>query len=218
MLKDIVRVADSGFASLRGKLGKAIAGRSWESERSVVHVQGWVRSVMRERGKIVPGSHRDGHNIWTNVGREYLAMLMSASSLSPTTTYFRSDRVMYIGVGTGSQIEEANVIGLVNPVAVEGTTFLAEVEAPPTFPLSPSRTTVRFARSFSTGQITTSATPVVISELGLFTDGNQSTFEAGARDLFMTGASSQSPVAYKTFEPIEKTNNLVFDIEWEIRF
>jgi hypothetical protein len=145
-------------------------------------------------------------------------MLVRISSLSPSKSYYRSDRIAYIGAGIGSQLEEANVTGLVDPVALEGSTFLAEVEAPVVFPLSPTRTVVKFVRSFSEGQITTGPTPVAISEIGLFTDGNQDTLVAGGRNIFISQALAQSPVAYKTFEPIEKTNNLVFDVEWEIRF
>ena len=52
----------------------------------------------RERGKIV--ARREGHNIWLNTGREYLAQLISYSAFGPDVTY-RDDRIKYMGVGVG---------------------------------------------------------------------------------------------------------------------
>src|SRR3989304_5181081 len=89
--RDLVKVADMGFARLRTKAGEFIAGREWmEDQKPVVEVKGWVKLLMRERGKIVPGSLREGHNIWTNTGRECLARLMSLESPgSPAGTPYR---------------------------------------------------------------------------------------------------------------------------------
>jgi hypothetical protein len=151
-ISDIVRVMDRGIANLRSRAGEIIGGRKWGDGDSVVEVQGWVKLLMRERGKIVPGSHREGHNIWTNTGREYLALLMSIAS-APSTG-FRSDKIAYIGVGTGAQVEEAGVLRLITPVAYVTGQFLAPLDVPPTFPLTPTRTTVRYHRIFAEDQIT----------------------------------------------------------------
>lgn len=214
---DIVRVLDRGFANLRSRAGAFIAGREWDDTKSVVEVQGWVKMVMRERGKIVPGSHREGHNIWTNTGREYLAMLMSIQT-GPSTA-FRNDRIAYIGVGTGAQIEEAGVLGLVTPAAYVTGQFLAALDVPPTFPLTPTRTTVRYHRIFSESEITISpGSTVNISEMGLFTNGRQSDYSVGLRDTTLANAAAQSPAAYKSFEPIGKKDSLQLEVSWEIRF
>jgi hypothetical protein len=224
MFADFIRVTDAGIARLRNKLGQAIAGRTWEQEPSVIEVKGWVRTLMRERGKIVPGSRREGHNVWTNTGREYNAMLQTLKSDS--TTPYRNDRIYYLGVGTGLQTEDPSVVGLVNPVPFIANTFLAPLaHAATDFPLSPTRTTVRYLVSFAEDHLTFDLTPsLLISELGLFTNGNpENGFEVGppptGRLTDIITAAQQAPVAYKALlEPVEKTNALEFQVEWEIRY
>jgi hypothetical protein len=222
MLKDLIKVLDSGVANLRTRTGAIIAGRSWDdlahSDEPVISVKGWVTAVMRERGKIVPGSLRTGHNIWTNTGKEFLALLMSLETLP--TTPFRNDRIAYIGVGTGSQLEDVSVLSLAEPAAYTSGLFLAALDVPPTFPLNPTRTTVKYHRTFAENEITLSpGSTVDISEIGLFTNGDPaSSYAPGTRDLTLAEASSQAPNAYKTFEPVGKTDALQLDLSWEIRF
>jgi hypothetical protein len=219
MFKDFVRVADRGMVALRTKAGELIAGRTFEEEKSVVEVKGWVNLCLRERGKIVPGSIRDGHNIWTNTGREYLALLMSLAS--GTTTTFRQDAVGFIGVGIGATLEDVNVLNLANPVAYSASTFLAALDVPPTFPLTPTRTTVKYKRTFTENEITLSPGTVNVSEMGLFTNGSPvavPAYNPGSRDVTYASRMAQAPVAYKTFEPVPKTNSLQLEITWEIRF
>jgi hypothetical protein len=213
---ELVNVAESGIARLRSKAGAIVAGKSWNEEKSVVEVSGWVRTLMRERGKIVPGSRTEGHNVWTNTGREYLAMLMTYQSSGAA---YRSDRIKYIGVGTGMRVEEPGVTSLSVPVAYESSNFLANISnAATSFPYTPSRTSIRYSITFTESQISTTG-PVLITELGLFTDGDRGTFEVGARDTSLANAGLQAPVAYKYMpDPIEKTQALQFQIEWEIRF
>ncbi len=217
MLSDLVRVNDAGRISLRGK-----SAYEWGQESSVVEVKGWVRALCRERGKIVPGSFREGHNVWTNTGREFLAMLMTYQLSGPPNGY-RNDRVAYIGVGKGLQSEDASVAGLKDPLPYAPDTFLAHLDhSGSTFPLSPTRTTVRYVRVFGENEITLPGSDsVLISELGLFTDGDQNSFDpvSPGRARGLSVAAYQSPVAYKNLpEPIEKTSGLEFQIEWEVRF
>lgn len=224
MFKDMVRIADQGIVRLVDKLGKAIAGKTWVSaldeDKSVVQVQGWVRALCRERGKIVPGSTREGHNIWTNTGREFLALLMSIET-GPTTA-FRNDRMAFIGVGTGATTEDVGVLRLVTPIEYVTGQFLAPLNIPPTFPLTPSRTTVRYTRTFAENEITLSpGIQVNITEMGLFTNGSPTAippYNPGTRQTGISTAGSQAPNAYKTFEPIGKTDSLEFEVSWEIRF
>ncbi len=224
MFKDIVRIADRGFSRLLNK-GKSVELRSWldstaDDDRSVVQVTGWVRALCRERGKIVPGSIREGHNIWTNTGKEYLALLMSLET-APTTA-FRNDRMAYIGVGTGATVEDVGVLSLVTPIEYTAGQFLAALDVPPTFPLTPSRTTVRYHRIFAETELTmTVGSQVNISELGLFTNGSPLAappYTPGTRATGIATAGAQAPNAYKTFEPIGKTDALELEISWEIRF
>lgn len=53
---------------------------------------------VRERGKLV--TRRQGHNIWTDSGREYLASLISLSSFGPDTPE-QDFRIKSIGFGIG---------------------------------------------------------------------------------------------------------------------
>jgi len=217
MFQDLVRVTDRGFAHLRTRAGEFIAGREFGEEKSVVEVKGWVNLCLRERGKIVPGSRRDGHNIWTNTGREYLALLMSLNGL----TTFRQDAIAFIGVGIGSTLEDVNVLNLVNPVAFQPSIYLADLVNPPSFPLTPTRTTVRYKRTFTEDEITLAPGTVNISEMGLFTNGSPTApvaYSPGSRDVTYANRMSQAPAAYKTFEPVPKTNALQLEIAWEIRF
>jgi hypothetical protein len=219
MFKDIVQVVDRGFARLRTRAGEIIADRVFSEEKSVIQVKGWVSLCLRERGKIVPGSRRDGHNIWTNTGREYLALLMSLQ-VAPATP-FRTDSVAFIGMGTGSRLEEVGVLNLLTPVAYAPALFLAALDTPPTFPLTPSRTTVRYKRTFLENEITLAPGTVNVSEMGLYTNGSPTSVPAynpTTRDTSLVNAASQAPVAYKTFEPVPKTDALELEISWEIRF
>lgn len=222
---DYISIAQAGFANLRTRAGAVIAGRDLSDEKSVIEIKGWVSLVCRERGKIVRGTQRSGHNIWTNTGREYVAMLMAIAGNTPDLSYYRSDRMAYIGVGTGSQMETPSVTGLVEPIEYVAGQYLASLDLPD-FPLYPTRTTVRFHRIFLENQITLNVgSRVNISEMGLFTNGDptsnppfQSPVDAvPGRSTSIGDAALQSPMAYKTFEPIGKTDAMQLEVSWEIR-
>lgn len=214
--KDRINVNDAGAVRLIDT-STGVKQYNWGDNESVVEVNGWVRALLRERGKIVHGSLREGHNIWTNTGREFLAMLMSIAT-APTTK-FRGDSVSYIGVGIGAQVEDSGVIQILTPVAYATGLFLAFLDVPPTFPLSPSRTTVRYHRTFLENELTlTGGSRVDVAELGLFTDGAPPNFIAGTRDRTIGNAAQQAPAAYKSFDKIGKTDSTQLEIAWEIRF
>jgi hypothetical protein len=60
--------------------------------------------TLRERGKIV--ARRQGHNIWLNLGRNYLAGLIAYSNFTPLTPE-RDDRIRYMGLGIGGTRQNA---------------------------------------------------------------------------------------------------------------
>lgn len=190
-----------------------------------IQIAGFFSCVCRERGKIVPGTYRSGKNIWTLAGREFLARLMSYISLSPLTPA-RNDRIRYIGFGTGYTTEVSSVTRLVNPIAYDsagGGQFMAELNVP-TFPFQAVGsyvTSVRYSREFSELELSPSS-PVALTEAGLFTDGSPTSspvaFAPGTRDRSLAQATSQAPSAYKSFEPLKKTQNFVLQVAWEIRF
>jgi hypothetical protein len=214
--KDFVRVSDAGTARLTAG-GSVVAERKWGEEKSVVEVHGWVRMLARERGKIVPGSHREGHNVWTNTGREYLAQRMTPVLPSVASTY-RTDVIAYVKVGTGSQLEEPGVIKLQTPVEYRVGVVLAPIQAA-SFPLYPVRTTVQYAVVYQEDEISTGTSTVLVSELGLLTNGDPAD-NYNPRSVWddVTEAKLLAPSAYKAFEPFGKTPAMQLELSWEIRF
>jgi len=195
--------------------------------KELVQVEGYFSMVGRERGKLLAGTRREGKNIWTLTGREYLAQLMSYDSYGSSAhdsgdanpdVPARDDRIRYIGFGTGTQPEVSGVTALVTPIAYDGGgNFLAQVGIP-SYPLLPSRTTVRYTRSFTELELSFGGT-VNLTEAGLFTDGDPlSSYAPRTRDVTLANAAAQSPAAYKSFEPLKKTQNFVLEVNWEIRF
>lgn len=193
--------------------------------KDVIHVEGFFSAVCRERGKIVPGTRRQGKNVITLAGREYYARVGSYSSYSPLTKA-RTDGIRYIGFGIGTTPEVSSVTKLITPISYDlssGGLFLAEL-AIPTYPLQTSGsfgTAVRYTREFSETEISTSST-VNLTEAGLFTDGSPTStptpFTPETRVRTIDQASFQTPNAYKSFEALPKTQNFVLQIAWEIRF
>lgn len=138
----------------------------------------------------------------------------------------RTDRYRYIGFGIGSTPEVSSVSRLVSPIpytSAGGDKFLAEL-ALPSYPFQTSGsfgTAVRYTREFSELELSIGA-PVLLSEAGLFTDGSPTSspdpFTPGTRDLTLAQAGNQAPSAYKSFEPLKKTQNFIIQVAWEVRF
>jgi len=67
-----------------------------------------VRIIARDRGKKVPSMCREGHNIWVNQGRQYLAEVISPSDGTFTEHFndstVRVVRYMGLGIGGDSQL------------------------------------------------------------------------------------------------------------------
>lgn len=70
--------------------------------------------IARERGKIV--DRRQTHNIFVDLGREWLAQLISFSSFSPDVTE-RDDRVKYMGFGIGGTRQTATTVANTAPIS-----------------------------------------------------------------------------------------------------
>lgn len=217
-LKELIRIADSVTLSWRRKaqlINEILL--SPEMEKPVIEIKGWVDIVMRERGKIVRGSSRSGYNIWTNSGREYAAQRFSIATNTPSLLAAREDMITYIGVGTGYQLETTGVARLVTPVPYITGNYLAALKIPPTYPLTPVKTTARYRRVFAENEITTTAGSVVnISELGLFAGGDPSSLYG--QTALDTSIGTHAPVAYKSLEePVSKNDSLELEAAWEIR-
>lgn len=203
--------------------------------RDVIEVKQNLHIVMRERGKIV--QRRDGHNIFVNLGREWLTELIAYRSFSPDTP-FREDRIRYMGFGIGGTrqlaLPTANadplltvypgtnvqtdtdpaVSRLERPVRVSGSTTATPgtsgdvwVGLVQTPPLFPSGTSVTFRRLFDSLEVS----------YGIFTSVPMS--EIG---LFTEAADPQifdnTLVAYDTFDTLSKTSAFELEVNWTLSF
>lgn len=72
--------------------------------KDTIEVRSNLKITARERGKIV--ARREGHNIWLDLGREYIAQLIAFQSFGPDTPV-RNDRIKYMGVGIGGTAQLA---------------------------------------------------------------------------------------------------------------
>ena len=167
--------------------------------------------TIRRNGEVV--GRREGHNVWTNTGREYSCLVKSLNRLGQR---FREDSIAYIGVGEGTQVETPSVSKLASPLAFSGQTYLKPLDHTLTvFPDNGSRLAIRYSAVFGPESFGGNLTH--ISECGLFTNGHASTFQVNSREVALSTADLQAPVAYHTFEPIPKTSNIEIEIMWELR-
>ena len=192
-----------------------------------IGVVGNFELLMRSRGKLVPGSRREGHNIFTVTGRNFLAKLVSWSSIGATDVPFTQRRVRWMGLGIGTQLESPTVTSLAQATLTTPTAYLRPIQTAE-FPTSSS---VRFITEFSTYEITLSTVPVTVTEAGMFADVSPAKpgfandgvedvpHDPGVIDTTLNPASATSPpIAYKTFEGLTKTVDFTIEIRWDFRF
>lgn len=189
----------------------------------------------RERGKLV--TKREGHNIWLNLGREYMAQLMSYSLMSPLTTV-RDDRIRYMGMGIGGtrQLipsiannatflaaypgtnlqtdEDPAITVLERPIRVSGTSTPSPYDAADVWlgqiqapAYFPAYNQVVYRRLFMSYEL--NYNPYTVAPVS----------EVG---LFTNAANPLLPhnvmLAYDTFETIAKTDAVELEVAWTISF
>jgi hypothetical protein len=195
-----------------------------------------LKIVTRERGKIV--ARREGHNIWLNLGREFLAQLIAYTSFLPLTPE-RDDGVRYMGLGIGGNRQlalttanaaplaaaypgtnaqndtTASVLRLERPVRVSGATDVPPYSDPSNVWL---------------GQVQAPATHPVATQTTfkrVFTDAEVSygtflTVPLSEIALFTNAADpalyNNTAIAYDTFDTLSKTGAFSLEIDWTIRF
>lgn len=201
-----------------------------------------LRLILRERGKVV--ARREGHNIWLDVGRIYLAQLLGYTSFSPLEPE-QDNRITYIGFGIGGTRQTQPAIANNDPLLTHypGTNTqtdampgLEQLERPVRFgwatgpnppsgsdpliydsddiwlkraqiPTHPIATSTRFTLVATSDDINGGTyLAVPLSEIGLFHRGaNPNTY-------------NNSPVAYDTFDAVQKTGSYDLTVSWTIRF
>ena len=178
---------------------------------------------LRHNGKVVPGSYREGHNVFTVTGRNLLSRLTAWSTVGSPDIPFTNRRPRWMGVGTGSQLEVSTVEGLVTPQLATPVNYLVPIQTV-NFPDS---TSVSFIREFGANEVTVTATPVTLTEAGLFADvlpasagGTEDVaVDPGNIDTTLNPAvGTNPPIAYRVFEPLTKTVDFILQIRWELRF
>ena len=203
--------------------------------RETIEVKNNLVLTARERGKIV--ARREGHNIWLNLGREYLAQLLSYSSFSPVTPT-RNDRIRYMGLGIGGTRQLALGVANAAPLAAAypGTNTQTDTDPSVTVLERPVRvsgsneTPPYPANDVWLGQIQAPPqmrTPTEVTFSRLFSDMEISyspylTVPLSEVMLFSGAADpnryNNPGIAYDTFDTISKTSSFDLEISWTVRF
>lgn len=191
-------------------------GRTSEASPGKHGVQGsvHVQLIRAETGEVV--QELKDNNVFTDVGRNYLAALISYNVLTqapgadePAASKRRFDGVRYMMVGTGSQLETNAVNSLVSPVTFNNAgDYLAQVVAPNTLP--GTGISAVFQRVFGVNEISMPSM-VNITEVGLFPSGP-------SNSPLSPSVSVHPPIAYKTIGSFPKTTEFLFAVRWEIKF
>lgn len=203
--------------------------------KDVIQVKSNLKITVRERGKIV--ARREGHNIWLDLGREYLAQLIAFQSFGPDTPV-RNDRIKYMGVGIGGTAQIALSTADSAPISPPYTGTNNQDDITPTVtrierPVRVSGSTSAYpglAGDQWIGQI--QAPPdlsiggeVTFSRVFTGTEVSYGPFLKVPLSEIMLFTSAADPenyqntgVAYDTFATLTKTVANAFEFVWTIRF
>ena len=204
--------------------------------KETIEVKSNLKLTVRERGKIV--ARREGHNIWVDLGREYLASLISYTSFGPDV-FERSDRIRFKGFGIGGTRQIAPSVANSAPMstAYPGTNNQTDTDPSLTTlerPVRVSGTTTDppyDAGDVWLGQIQAPAvhapsTSAIFRRVFTSTEISYSTFltvplsEVG---LFTSAANpvgvpGNTFVAYDTFDTLSKSLAFSLEVVWQISF
>lgn len=187
------------------------------------------------RGKVV--AKREGHNIWLNLGREYLAQVITFASFGPDTPV-RSDRIKYMGLGIGGNRQLALSTANSSPISPPyvGSNAQTDSDADVTVLERPVRVsgssasypglagdawigTIQAPADFSIPREVTYRrvfTPLEVSY------GDFLSVPVSEIGLFTSAADPENyqntMVAYDTFDTLSKTSATSIQVVWTIRF
>lgn len=190
--------------------------------------------VARERGKIV--ARREGHNIWVDLGREYLAGLIAYASFGPDIPE-RDDRIKYMGFGIGSTRQVAPSVANNPPISPPYTGTNLQTDIDPT--VTTLERPVRVSGSSSNypglagdvwiGQVQAPAVHATATETTfrrLFTQLEVSyapflSVPLSEIGLFTSAADPENYlntlVAYDSFDTLSKTAAFEIEVAWTIQ-
>jgi hypothetical protein len=202
----------------------------------VIEVKQNIWLLLRERGKIV--ARREGHNIWTNIGSEFLAERISLQSYDPDVPY-NDHHVKYMGLGIGGTAQKALDIIVNNPPIsppYSGTNEQTDSDPGVTTLERP----VRISGSTSAypgvagdawlgliGSSDPNTVPTQVTFRRTFTQteinyGSLISVPLSEIGLFTSAADPENYqnvlVAYHTFDTLMKTSAFSLEVIWTIRF
>jgi len=202
---------------------------------SDIEVKQNLTLTLRDRGKIV--TQREGHNIFLDLGREWLAQLISYQSLSPDVA-FRDDRVRYMGFGIGGTRQLA--LGAANalPISPPYSGTNAQTDTDPLITTIERPVRVRGSTTAypgiagdewigSIGSADPFSSPTRVTFRRLFTQteisyGPYVSVPLSEVGLFTSAADpsnhQNTMIAYDTFDTISKTTAFELEVVWTIRF
>jgi hypothetical protein len=165
------------------------------------------RALLRERGKIVPGSLREGHNVFTDAGRGWLASLTAWSTIGVIDIPYQTNLIWGVQVGSASHPEARQVSSLKAPVAIAAHGMhVAPVVNKQIVSSFPYTFGVRLTAEFVEEDLW--PTPTLVKEAGLM-----------VASATADGTSFGSiVVAYKAFAPLLKTTDFRLEVQWDLRF
>lgn len=201
----------------------------------VIEVKSNLIITARERGKIV--ARREGHNIWLNLGREFLAQLIAFQSFGPDTPV-RNDRIKYMGLGIGGTRQLALAAANSSPISPPYTGNNAQDDITPTVttlerPVRVSGSETAYpgiAGDVWVGQVAappdlSGGTEVVFNRVFTQEEVSYGSFlsvplsEVGMLTSAADPENYQNTlVAYDTFDTISKTSAINLEFKWTIRF
>lgn len=205
-----------------------------------------IELILRERGKIM--QRRESHNIVTNIGRQFMAEVITATSFAGPTFVRTSNQVVrYMGFGIGGSRQttpgadaapfstdypgvntqtdiDLTVSGLERPVAVSGTANTPGVPSPAVW--------MKEVATPPTFPTATSTRFVALFTQSDFNFATYSTVALSEIALYRGDADPTTPngnggaypgagglaLAYDTFNPVNKTGLFSIEVRWEWRF
>lgn len=189
-----------------------------------IEVRGNFVALCTERGKYVQGSKREGHNVFTTTGRDWLAHLVPWATIGTPDVAYTQRRLRWMGVGIGTQLEVEGVTSLDTPTLATATEYLVPLQFA-SFPEPKAMTVIKI---FGPTEISHSGFgPIPVTEAGLFVDVFPASTFGGTEDGDLLPTidttlnpivAANAPVAYKTFEAINKTADFNLEIRWTFRF
>lgn len=191
--------------------------------------------VARERGKII--ERREGHNIFLDLGREWLAELIGYQSFSPDTP-FRNDRVKYMGFGIGGSRQLAAATANSAPISPPYTGSNAQTDTDPSVirlerPVRVSGSTTAYpgiagdAWVGIIGSADPNTVPTQVTFTRIFSqiEISYGTFLSVPLSEAMLFTSAADPenyqntgIAYDTFDTLSKTTAIELEVVWTLRF